>query len=96
MSTHQLLSTVARNLRVSERELADLEERKWISTVAKNGYLYLSGQDAFKARFILHLRRLRLTDEEVGMVLQVQRPGTYSLSELPKILGRPVAGRDSR
>jgi hypothetical protein len=90
MSTHQSLSTVALNLKVSESDLLDLEEHSWISSVAKNGIVFLSGREAFKARFILHLRRLDLTDSEITRVLEVQTPGSYSLAALPQILGRPI------
>ena len=89
MNTYQLLSTIASNLNTSERDLLDLEHRNWIGSVTKNGNVFLSGRDAFKARFILHLRRLNLTDEEIGLVLEAQDP-PYSLAEIPRILGRPV------
>lgn len=52
MSTYQPLSTVARNLNVTESDLLDLEQRGWIRSVARNGNVFLSGRDAFKARFI--------------------------------------------
>jgi hypothetical protein len=89
MSTYQSLATVARNLKVSESDLLDLEQRGWICSVAKNGNVFLSGRDAFKARFIFHLRRLRLTNDEIRRVLDTQDP-PYSLAEIPQILGRPV------
>ena len=89
MSTYQLLATVAHNLKVTENDLLDLEQRGWIRSVAKNGNVFLSGRDAFKARFIFHLRRLRLTDDEIGRVLDTQDP-PYSIAEIPQILGRPV------
>ncbi len=89
MNTSQLLSTIAHNLKTSESDLLDLEHRNWICCVAKNGNMFLSGRDAFKARFILHLRRLNLTDEEIGRVLDTQDP-PYSLAEIPQILGRPI------
>jgi hypothetical protein len=89
MNTYQSISAVARNLKTSEIELLDLEQRNWIRRVAKNGNVFLSGRDAYKARFILHLRRLQLTDEEIGRVLDAKDP-PYSLADVPKVLGRPV------
>jgi DNA-binding transcriptional MerR regulator len=89
MSTHQSLATVARNLKVSESDLLDLEQKGWICRVAKNGSSFLSGRDALKARFIFHLRRLGLTNDEIRRVLDTQDP-PYSLAEIPQILGRPV------
>ena len=89
MNNYQSISTVARNLKASENDLLDLEKQKWIRSVARKGNVFLSGQDAYKARFILHLRRLHLTDEEIGRVLDARTP-PYSLADVPKILGRPV------
>lgn len=89
MNTYQSLSTVARNLNVSEHDLLNLENCKWISSVAKNGNIFLSGQDQYKARFIFHLRRLHLTDDEIGRVLESDHP-PYSLAAIPQILGRSV------
>ena len=89
MSTHQSFPSVARELNVSVTDLQDLEKRNWIASVAKNGSNFLSGRDTFKARFIFHLRRLRLTDDEIGQVLAIQTP-PYSLAGIPAILGRPL------
>jgi len=89
MSTYQSLATIARNLKVSESDLLDLEQQGWISSAAKNGNVFLSGRDALKARFIFHLRRLQLTNDEIRRVLDMQDP-PYSLAEIPQILGRPV------
>jgi len=92
MTTHQLLSTIARKLNVSEGALAEFERNNWIKSVAKNGHVYLSGSEALKAKYILHLRQLGLSNQDIGQVLQAQGPGSYSLAELPKILGRPIPG----
>lgn len=89
MNTYQSISAIARNLKTSESELLDLEQRNWIRRVAKNGNVFLSGRDAYKARFILHLRRLQLTDDEIGRVLDAKDP-PYSLADVPKVLGRPI------
>jgi hypothetical protein len=89
MNTYQSLSAIAHNLKTSESELLDLERRRWIRRVAKNGSVFLSGRDAYKARFILHLRRLQLTDDEIGRVLDAKEP-PYSLADVSKVLGRPV------
>jgi hypothetical protein len=89
MNTYQSLSAIAHNLKTSESELLDLERRSWIRRVAKNGSVFLSGRDAYKARFILHLRRLQLTDDEIGRALDAKEP-PYSLADVSKVLGRPV------
>ena len=89
MSTYQSLATIARNLKVSESDLLDLEQQGWINSAAKNGNFFLSGRDAFKARFIFHLRRLQLTNDVDPDESSTQDP-PYSLAEIPQILGRPV------
>jgi hypothetical protein len=67
----------------------DFEQRLWISCVRKNGASFLSSRDEYKAKFILHLRRLKLSDVEIDKVLEAEQP-PYSLAQIPKILGRPV------
>jgi hypothetical protein len=52
----------------------DFEQRRWISCVKKNGSVFLSSRDEYKAKFILHLRCLRLTDEEIGKVMDAEEP----------------------
>ncbi len=89
MNTYQALSSVAHRLKVSEPDLMDFEQRRWISCVKKNGSVFLSSRDEYKAKFILHLRCLRLTDEEIGKVMDAEEP-PYSLARIPSIIGRPV------
>jgi hypothetical protein len=72
--------------------LLQFEQRNWIQTVQKNGLIFVSGRDAYRAKFILHLRRLKLNDAEIGTVLDERNP-PYSLAEVPKILGRPLVIR---
>lgn len=89
MTTHQLISTVSVNLKATETELLQLENQQWIRTVEKNGSLYISGLDAYKARFILHLRRLHVSDDEIAMVMDAFSP-PYSLAEVRRLLARPL------
>jgi hypothetical protein len=89
MNAYQPLSSVAYRLKVSEPDLMDFAQRRWISCLKKNGSVFLSSQDEYKAKCILHLRGLRLTDEEIGKVLDAQEP-PYSLARIPNIIGRPV------
>jgi len=92
MITCQPLSTVALRLKTNESDLIGFEERHWISSVKKDGAIFLSSRDEYKAKFILHLQRLHLTEVEIGTVLDAEQP-PYSLARLPKILGRPI-GKD--
>ena len=92
MNTYQPLSSVAHRLKVSEPDLMDFEQRRWIASVKKNGSVFLSSRDEYKAKFILHLRRLHLTDEEIGKVMDSEDP-PYSLARIPNIIGRAVGLR---
>lgn len=92
MNNYQPLSTVSKNLQATEEDLLRFEQHNWIKTVQKNELLFVSGRDAYKAKFILHLRRLNLNDEEIGIVLEERDP-PYSVAEVPRILGRPLAIR---
>ena len=65
MNTCQPLSTFARRLDTSESELISFEEQRWISYVTKNGAIFLSSRDEYKAKFILRLKSLHLTDVEI-------------------------------
>lgn len=86
---HQIvLSTAAKKIASSEEELLGLADREWITPVAKGRFVYISGRDEYKARFILHLRhRLNLSDEDIQRVLDVQAP-PYSLKDIPALLGQ--------
>ncbi len=92
MNNYQPLSTVSKDLQTTEAVLLDFRQHDWITMVEKNGLTFLSGREAYKAKFILHLRRLNLNDAEIGMVLDERNP-PYSLADVPKILGRPVVVR---
>ncbi len=89
MITCQPLSAVARRLETNESDLMAFEERHWISSVKKDGAIFLSSRDEYKAKFILHLQRLHLTEAEIGTVLDAEQP-PYSLARIPNILGRPI------
>jgi hypothetical protein len=55
----------------------------------RSGSVFLSSRDEYKAKCILHLRGLHLTDEEIGKVLDAEEP-PYSLARIPNIIGRPL------
>jgi hypothetical protein len=84
---HQIvLSSAAKKIASSEEELLGLADREWITPVAKGRFVYISGRDEYKARFILHLRhRLNLSDEDIQRVLDVQSP-PYSMKDVPTAL----------
>jgi hypothetical protein len=92
MSNYQPLSAVARRLNTSEADLAGFEQLRWIDGKHKDGNVFLSSRDEYKAKFILHLRSLNFTDDEIGEVLDTQQP-PYSLALIPGILGERFADR---
>jgi hypothetical protein len=56
--------------------------------ISKEGRAFVSGQDEYRARFILHLReKLKLTNKQIGIVLANEKP-PYSLDQVPAILAR--------
>jgi hypothetical protein len=85
---YQPLAVVAGHLGTVEQTLLDLEHAGWINVVSKDGKRFVSNQDEYRARFILHLRvKLKLTDEQIGIVLTNEKP-PYSLAQVPAILAR--------
>lgn len=87
---YQSIAVIASQIETTEEELFDLQSRGWISTVEKNGIIFIPGRNEYKARFILHLRhKLRLTDEEIIRVLAAGAP-PYPLKDIPGILRRSV------
>jgi hypothetical protein len=56
--------------------------------VSKDGRTFISSQDEYRSKFILHLRKkLGLSDKQIGVVLaDVKAP--CSLEQVAEILGR--------
>ena len=64
MKDYRTLETAARNAQTTEATLIEFGEAGWIEVVSKNGRIFLSSQDEYRSRLILHLRsKLGLTDE---------------------------------
>jgi hypothetical protein len=84
--SYQPLTTAAQNAKTSESTLLEFGQAGWIQVIRRNGCLFVSGHDAYRARFVLCLRqKLELTDRQIGIVLDHQGP-PYSLAEVPAIL----------
>lgn len=93
MRDYRPLAIAAGNLHTTEDTLTDFNRAGWIGVTVKNGCQYISGQDEYRARFILHLRqKLELTNEEIGIVLSNEKP-PYSLDQVPSILAQDAAER---
>ena len=86
MPVYTPVETVARRLNSTAEELDNLESFGWISTVEKNGIRYLPGHQEYKAKFVLHLLRIRkLTPQQISTVLIAEQP-PYSLQDVDRIL----------
>ena len=100
MPGFQQLSWAATGLLTDEATLLDLARRGWIKTVAKNGSVFIAADQRYRAKYILHLRQKKgLTDEQIEIVLSVQRP-PYSSADVARILldhpPASVAGKASK
>jgi hypothetical protein len=88
------LTTAAENVKTDEKTLLSFHHAGWIKVASKDGREFVSGQDEYRSRFILHLRqKLKLTDDQIGIVLENGK-APYSLEQVPSILatyGDPVA-----
>lgn len=86
MPGFQQISWAATGLLTDEATLLDLARRGWIETVEKNGSVFIAADQRYRAKYILHLRQKKgLTDEQIELVLSVQRP-PYSSAAVSQIL----------
>ena len=88
MKDYRSLDTAARHLQATEATLVEFGRAGWIEFVSKGGQIYISSQDEYKCRFILHLRqKLALSDKQIGIVL-AKTKAPYSPEKVAEILGR--------
>jgi len=93
MKSYRPLAAAAGNVGTDEETLMAFHRAGWIEVVRKEERIFISGQDEYRSRFILHLRqKLKLTDEQIGIVLANGKP-PYSLDQVPAILARAAAER---
>ena len=86
MPGHQEVSIAAAGLHIGVETLVDFDRKGWIKTVEKNGMVYLTADQRYRAKYILHLRdKKHLGDEQIELVLSVQRP-PYSAAQVDEIL----------
>lgn len=87
MKDYRSLETAARHLQATEATLVEFGRAGWIEFVSKEGHIYISSQDEYKCRFILHLRqKLALSDKQIGIVL-AKAKAPYSPQQVGEILG---------
>jgi hypothetical protein len=88
MKAYRPLVVAAGNVRTDEKTLLEFNRAGWIEVIFKEERAFISGQDEYRSRFILHLRqKLQLSDDQIGIVLANSRP-PYSLEQVPVILAR--------
>ena len=86
MPGFQQLPWAATGLLTDEATLLDFVAKGWIKIVEKNGSTFIAADQCYRARYILHLRRKKnLRDEQIEIVLSVQRP-PYSAAEVDQLL----------
>lgn len=91
MKAYRPLAIAARNVQTDEDTLLEFHRAAWIEVTWKDGYAFVSGQDEYRSRFILHLRqKLKLTDEQIGLVLENGKP-PYSVDQVAEILAHRAA-----
>jgi hypothetical protein len=89
MKDYRPLETAARHVQTTETTLIEFCRAGWIEFVCKEGHTYLSSQDEYKCRFILHLRvKLGLSNDQIGLVL-TKAKAPYSMRQVIEILGQP-------
>jgi len=88
MKAYRPLAIAAGNARTDEETLLEFGRAGWIEVTFKDQWPFISGQDEYRSRFILHLRqKLNLTDEQIGIVLANAKP-PYAVDQVPAILAR--------
>jgi hypothetical protein len=85
---YRSLETAARRAQTTEATLVEFGSAGWIEFISKEGRIYISSQEEYKCRFILHLRsKLGLSDKQIGTVL-AKAKAPYSLEQVGEILRR--------
>ncbi|PYT11386.1 MAG: hypothetical protein DMG59_26545 [Acidobacteria bacterium] len=86
MPNYQPIAVIAARLQIDTEMLLDFHRKGWIQAVTKNGAVFLSADQHYRAKYILHLSQTKhLSDEQIQLVLSIQRP-PYSAAEVDEIL----------
>ena len=88
MPGYEPIAAVAVGLLTDEATLLDFHRKGWIQARERRGTLFLSADQRYRAKYILHLLQVKhLSDDQVQLVLSHQRP-PYSAAEVDLILKR--------
>jgi len=86
MPGHEPLSVIANSLLTEEDTLLDFRRKGWIRAVERSGTVFLTTDQRYRAKYILHLRQAKhLSDDQIELVLSIQRP-PYSAAQVDQIL----------
>jgi hypothetical protein len=89
---YQQIPWAATELKTDAATLLDFSRRGWISTVEKNGLVFIATNQRYRAKYILHLRQTKsLSDEQIELVLSVQRRRIRRAGD--EIANQPGTGR---
>jgi len=91
MPGYQPITAIAASLLTDEQTLLDFQRKGWIQAVERNGTVFVSGDQRYRAKYILYLLHTKhLSDDQIQLVLSIQRP-PYSAAEVDQIVGRRTA-----
>lgn len=91
MPGYQTMAVSATGLMTDEERLLDFRQKGWIKGVERNNMVFLSSDQRYRAKYVIYLLDERqLTDEQIHLVLSVQRP-PYSAAEVDQILKSTAA-----
>ena len=80
------MSVAAAGVATDVATLAELARKGWITTVEKNGTIFLAADQRYKAKYVIFLRnKKQLSDEQIELVLSIQEP-PYSAAKVDEIL----------
>jgi hypothetical protein len=83
---YEPISAIAPGLLTDEETLLDFHRKGWIDTVQRGSTVFLSSDQRYRAKYILHLLQTKqLSDDQIQLVLSVQRP-PYSAAGVDQIL----------
>ncbi len=88
MPGYEPIPVIAASLGTDAATLLDFHRKGWIQARERRGTVYLSADQRYRAKYILHLIQTKhLSDDQIQLVLSIQRP-PYSAAEVDQILKR--------
>jgi hypothetical protein len=86
MDTYSPIDQAAVRLKTTPEALRSFQQLGWISIAEKGARQFLTDHQEYKARFILHLQRVRQCDQaQIAKVLNLQSP-PYRIADIDSVL----------